>query len=102
MKIGTPKKKMDKEVYDKMWDMSPLKYIEGVNVPCLIIHGATDRRVPLGQSIELYTALKRMGKKVKFYQYDGNGHSFKHISAADDMIAVSLSFFEDPEKDINE
>ena len=95
-------KKMDKDVYDKMWDMSPLKYIEGVNVPCLIIHGATDRRVPLGQSIELYTALKRMGKKVKFYQYDGNGHSFKHISAADDMIAVSLSFFEDPEKDINE
>ena len=95
-------KKMDKNVYDKMWDMSPLKYIEGVNVPCLIIHGATDRRVPIGQSIELYTALKRMGKKVKFYQYDGNGHSFKHISAADDMIAVSLEFFENHEKDLNE
>ena len=39
-----------------------------------------------------------MGKKVKFYQYDENGHSFKHTSAADDMIAVSLEFFEDPDK----
>ena len=94
--------KMDKELFDKMWDMSPMKYIEGVNVPCLIIHGDIDRRVPLGQSIELYTALKTMGKKVKFYQYEGNGHSFKHVSAADDMIAVSLAFFEDPEKDVSQ
>ena len=93
-------KKLDKEVLDKMWDMSPLKYIEGVNVPCLIIHGSIDRRVPIGQSIELYTALKRMGKKVKFFQYDSNGHSFKHISAADDMIAESIEFFENHDKDI--
>ena len=91
-------KKMDKESFDKMWDMSPIKYIEGVNVPILIIHGAIDRRVPLGQSIELYTALKRLGKKVKFLQYDENGHSFKHICAADDMIASSIEFFENPEK----
>ena len=91
-------KKLDKESFDKMWDMSPMKYIDGVNVPVLIIHGSIDRRVPIGQSIELYTALRRMGKKVKFYQYDENGHSFKHVSAADDMIAVSLEFFEDPDK----
>ena len=91
-------KKMDKELFDKMWDMSPLKYVEGINVPCLIIHGEKDIRVPLGQSIELYTALKRMGKKVKFYQYEGNGHSFKHINAYDDMLVASLDFFEDPEK----
>ena len=89
---------MDKESFDKMWDMSPIKYIEGVNVPVLIIHGVVDRRVPLGQSIELYTALKRMGKKVKFLQYDENGHSFKHVCAADDMIAESIEFFENPEK----
>ena len=98
MKIGMQKKKLDKESFDKMWDMSPMKYIDGVNVPVLIIHGSIDRRVPIGQSIELYTALRRMGKKVKFYQYDENGHSFKHVSAADDMIAVSLEFFEDPDK----
>ena len=90
-------KKMDKELFDKMWDMSPIKYIDGVNVPVLIIHGSKDRRVPIGQSIELYTALKRMGKKVIFYQYDENGHSFKHVCAGDDMIAVSLEFFKDPD-----
>ena len=95
-------KKMDKESFDKMWDMSPIKYIEGVNVPVLIIHGSIDRRVPLGQSIELYTALKRMGKKVKLIQYDENGHSFKHVCAADDMIATSLEFFDNPEKITNE
>ena len=95
-------KKLDKELFDKMWDMSPMKYIEGVNVPVLIIHGSIDRRVPLGQGIELYTTLKSLGKKVKFYQYEENGHSFKHISAGDDMIAASIEFFEDPDKVISE
>ena len=92
-------KKMDKNLFDKMWDMSPIKYVEGINVPVLIIHGSEDRRVPIGQSIELYTALKRMGKKVKFYQYDYNGHSFNQISHSDDMLAVSLDFFENFNKE---
>ena len=92
-------KKMDKNLFDKMWDMSPIKYVEGINVPILIIHGSEDRRVPIEQSIELYTALKRMGKKVKFYQYDYNGHSFNQISHADDMLAVSLDFFENFNKE---
>ena len=92
-------KKMDKNLFDKMWDMSPIKYVEGINVPVLIIHGSQDRRVPIGQSVELYTALKRMGKKVFFYQYDYNGHSFKQISHNDDMIAVSLNFFKNYNKD---
>ena len=91
---------MNKNIFDKMWDMSPIKYIEGINVPMLIIHGAQDRRVPLGQSVELFSALKRLKKKVKFYQYDFNGHSFNHISHSDDMIAVSLDFFENYNKDI--
>ena len=94
--------KMDKDLFDKMWDMSPIKYVEGINVPVLIIHGSEDRRAPFGQSIELYTALKRLGKKVKFYQYDYNGHSFKQISHNDDMIAVSLDFFENYNKEDKE
>ena len=89
------------KVYEKLWDMSPLKYVEGVNVPILLIHGNSDRRVPIGQSIEFYDALKRLGKSVKFYQYEGNGHSFSHISASEDMIAISLEFCEDPYKFIN-
>ena len=93
--------KMDKNNFDKMWDMSPIKYVEGINVPILIIHGADDRRVPLGQSIELFSALKRLGKKVKFYQYAYNGHSFKQISHNDDMIAESLDFFENYNKDFD-
>ena len=93
---------MDKDLFDKMWDMSPIKYVEGINVPVLIIHGSEDRRAPFGQSIELYTELKRLGKKVKFYQYDYNGHSFKQISHNDDMIAVSLDFFENYNKEDKE
>ena len=92
---------LKKEVYEKLWEMSPLKYVNGVNVPVLLIHGNSDRRVPFGQSVEFYDALKRLDKKVKLVQYEGNGHSLSHINVADDMLAVSLEFFDDPEKFID-
>ena len=67
----------------------------------LLIHGNKDRRVPFGQSVEFYHALKRLDKKVKLVQYEGNGHVFSHINVVDDMLAVSLEFFNDPEKFVN-
>ena len=84
------------EVFAKMWDCSPLKYASGINVPVLIVHGSNDRRVCLGQSIELYQYLKRNNKPVKFLQYDGNGHSMLQRDAWDDMMVSSYNFFNDP------
>ncbi|HKE04420.1 MAG TPA: S9 family peptidase, partial [Blastocatellia bacterium] len=42
-------------------EQSPLNYLTKVKTPALIFHGEKDERVPLGQSLETYRTLKRLG-----------------------------------------
>lgn len=88
---------MTPKVMTKLWEMSPLKFVDGVTVPVLLGHGNLDRRVPFQQSVEFYQALKRAGKKVTFLQYDGNGHGMRQKDAFDDFLASSIQFFENPD-----
>jgi dipeptidyl aminopeptidase/acylaminoacyl peptidase len=60
--------------YEKYWERSPLKYIDRAKTPTLIVHGAADPRVPPGQSLELYTALKWKGVPVQYVTYPREGH----------------------------
>jgi dipeptidyl aminopeptidase/acylaminoacyl peptidase len=60
----------------KMFDeQSPLNYLTNVKTPTLIFHGEKDERVPLGQSMETYRTLKRLGLKTQLVIYPDQGHS---------------------------
>jgi dipeptidyl aminopeptidase/acylaminoacyl peptidase len=59
----------------KMFDeQSPLSYLTNVKTPALIFHGEKDDRVPLGQSLEAYRTLKRLGVKTQLVVYPDQGH----------------------------
>lgn len=45
-------------------DQSPLYNAEKVNTPILFLHGDADVNVPVGESIQMYTALKLLGKET--------------------------------------
>jgi dipeptidyl aminopeptidase/acylaminoacyl peptidase len=55
-------------------DNSPVFFADRINTPLLIIHGDEDGAVPWYQSIELYLALRRLGKDCIFLQYRGEPH----------------------------
>lgn len=40
----------------------------------LLLHGGSDTNVPIGESFQLYTALKLLGKKVEFVKIPGEDH----------------------------
>ena len=39
-----------------------------------MLHGTVDTNVPIGESIQLYNALKILGKPVEFITVDGENH----------------------------
>jgi dipeptidyl aminopeptidase/acylaminoacyl peptidase len=67
--------------WDLYRDASPLTHVDTINTPVLIVAGDMDYAAPLAQSEELFTALNRLGKPVRFIRYPGEGHG--NASAAD-------------------
>jgi dipeptidyl aminopeptidase/acylaminoacyl peptidase len=67
-------------LYDKPHlyiENSPIFFVDRINTPMLIQHGDADDAVPWGQSIEMYLAMRRLGKDVVFLQYEGEPHHLK-------------------------
>jgi dipeptidyl aminopeptidase/acylaminoacyl peptidase len=56
---------------------SGITYADRVTTPLLILHGANDDRVPIGQPMEFYRALKDRGKTVELVFYPREGHGFR-------------------------
>jgi len=55
-------------------EQSPLFHADKINTPFLLIHGNADTNVPVGESIQMFAALKLLGKTVEFVQVDGENH----------------------------
>lgn len=45
-----------------------------ITTPLLLLHGNVDTNVPLGESIQLFNALRILGRDVEFVQVDGENH----------------------------
>ncbi len=55
-------------------DHSPLFNAEKIHTPLLLLHGTADTNVPTGESIQLYTALKLLGRPVELVEIKGQNH----------------------------
>ncbi len=55
-------------------DRSPLFNVEKIHTPLLFLHGAADTNVPVGESIQMYTALKLLGRETALVIVDGQDH----------------------------
>ena len=53
---------------------SPLFHADKINTPLLLISGDSDTNVPPGESIQLYTALKILGRPVELVLVKGENH----------------------------
>lgn len=66
---GTPWN--NRELYEKF---SPSNFVKNFKTPTLVVHGELDYRVPVGEGIQLFTALQRMDVPSRLLYFPDEGH----------------------------
>ena len=62
---------------DRLWAVSPLKYIKNIHTPTLFIQGAWDNYAALNQAEEMFMAMKRLHQVAVMAIYPTEGHGIK-------------------------
>ena len=73
---------------------SPLFAADKIKTPLLLMHNDADGSVPWYQSIELFTAMKRLGKKVWLLEYNGEDHNLVERKNRKDLSVRLGQFFD--------
>jgi dipeptidyl aminopeptidase/acylaminoacyl peptidase len=79
--------------FDVYWNRSAMKFIKQARTPTLIMHGAADERVPLGQAQELYMGLKKNGVPVELAVYPREPHGLQEPRHQLDKMTREYAWF---------
>jgi len=61
----------DRELLERL---SPLRRVDALTAPLLVVHGANDTNVPVGESEQIVDALRRAGRDVSYLLFSDDGH----------------------------
>lgn len=79
---------------DLYLENSPLFYFPKVTTPVVIMHNDQDGAVPWYQGIEMFTALRRLGKKVWMLNYNNEDHNLVQRKNRKDIQIREQQFFD--------
>ena len=74
--------------------VSPISFAGRVRTPVLILHGAEDTNVPLGQSVYFHRALRHFGVEHEFVIYPREGHSIRERNHQLDVLRRTRAWFD--------
>ena len=79
-------------------------FADRITTPLLLITGEADHNVPARQAMEMYYALRRLGRTVKWVSYAHGGHGMprNHAGEVHDYYQRILGWYDQylkPEKD---
>jgi dipeptidyl aminopeptidase/acylaminoacyl peptidase len=81
-----------KQTLDFYRERSAIQYVDKVTTPLLIQHGGNDQRVPVGQAMEFFRALKDRGKTVQMVFYPRAGHGLSEYYHQIDKMQRELDW----------
>ncbi|MGB2638682.1 MAG: S9 family peptidase [Candidatus Acidiferrum sp.] len=79
--------------FQEYWDHSPMKFVNNVKTPTMILHGQADTRVPIPQAEEFYRALYEKHMPVEFVTYPRENHGFVEPRHIQDRLQRYVVFF---------
>lgn len=79
---------------DLFVDRSPLYLADKIHKPILFTHGTSDTNVPIGESIQMYTALRLLGVPTAFVQVQGEDHGIMDPVKRTSWINTIVAWFD--------
>ena len=74
-------------------NQSPLFNADKIHTPLLLLHGDADTNVPLIESLQMFTALKLLGREVALVQVKGENHHILEYSKKEKWLATQMAWF---------
>jgi len=83
-----------KGLMDELWKRSPLRYVDRVTTPTMLVHGENDNDVPIGEAEQFYIALKDVGVETVMVRYPREGHGLRETKHLVDVLERSIRWYE--------
>jgi len=74
-------------------DRSPIYFADKIHTPLLFLHGSADTNVPIGESIQMFTALKLLNEDTAFVVFDGEDHGVYDFDKRRQWISTIAAWF---------
>ena len=55
-------------------EISPIHHVERITAPLIVLHGANDPRVPVGEAEQIVETLRQRGRPVEYLRFEDEGH----------------------------
>lgn len=78
---------------------SPIYQVDKIHTPLLFLHGTKDVNVPINNSIQMFTALKLLGRETALVCVEGEDHGVVDYAKRLDWLRTSLAWFQKYLKD---
>jgi dipeptidyl aminopeptidase/acylaminoacyl peptidase len=75
-------------------DQSPLFNADKIHTPLLLLHGNADTNVPLIESLQMFTALKLLGREVALVEVTGENHHIQEYAKKEKWLATQMAWFQ--------
>ena len=61
-------------------EISPIRYIDDVRAPVMVVHGANDPRDPVSESDQFVRGIRENGGEVEYLRFPDEGHGVRKLS----------------------
>jgi dipeptidyl aminopeptidase/acylaminoacyl peptidase len=79
-----------KDVYE---ERSPLRHVDRISAPLILLQGTDDRVVPPAQAEEMAAAVRGKGLPMALVMFEGEGHGFRSLDNQARALECELSFY---------
>ena len=75
-------------------DQSPLFIADKIHTPLLLLHGTADTNVPIIESLQMFTALKLLGRDVALVEVQGENHHVLDYNKKTKWLAAQMAWMQ--------